>query len=177
MTTSDWGERMLCRITEYMRLEHIAPELQAADKPSLLKEFATLICTSQTDLDATEVCAKLTEREAKASTGADHGVAIPHAKLPQTQKLIVAFGRSKQGIPFDALDNKDSNLFFVVLAPITPTPNQVNYLQIISAICRLMRSSSLRSKLLNAAGAEDLLNTLKHEESTRPSSPAVTLFP
>lgn len=177
MTISDRGGRMLCRITEYMRLEHIAPELQAADKPSLLKEFATLICTSQTDLEATEVYAKLVEREAKASTGADHGVAIPHATLSQTQKLIVAFGRSKQGIPFAALDNKDSKLFFVVLAPSRPIPNQVSYLQVISAICRLMRSSSLRSKLLDAGGAEDLLNTLKHEESTRLSSPAATLFP
>ena len=176
MTTSGRGERMLCRITEFIRLEHIAPELQATDKPSLLRELSSLICASQANLDAEEVYAKLVEREAKASTGADHGVAIPHATLSQTQELIVGVGISKLGIPFAALDNKDSKLFFVVLAPTASSPKQVSYLQLISAICRLMRSPSLRSKLLSANSASDIFKTLEDEESTRLNSPAVTLY-
>lgn len=168
---------MLCRITEFMRLEHIAPELQATDKASLLMELSTLICSTQPNLSTDEVFAKLLEREAKASTGADHGVAIPHATLPNTQELIVGFGRSRQGIPFAALDNKDSNLFFVVLAPQSTAPQQVSYLQLISAICRLMRSPSVRNKLLSSNSAHDILNILKQEETLRINSPAMTLYP
>ncbi len=177
MTTSGRGERMLCRITEFMRLEHISTELQATDKPSLLRELSALICTSQANLSADDVYAKLLEREAKASTGADHGVAIPHATLPQIQELTLGFGLSKRGIPFAALDNKDSNLFFVVLAPRSSAPKRVSYLQLISAICRLMRSPSLRKKLLNAHGANDVFTILEHEETLRMNSPAVTLYP
>lgn len=168
---------MVCRISEFMQLEHIAPNLQAHDKPSLLMELASLICSNHPHLIAADVHTKLMEREAKASTGADHGVAIPHATLSQTDQLIVAFGRSVRGIPFAALDNKDSNLFFVVLAPSQPSSNQVSYLQLISAICRLMRSSRLRQQLIAAGTAHDILTTIQHEETARMNSPAVTLFP
>ncbi|MEY2987845.1 MAG: hypothetical protein RJB13_1366 [Pseudomonadota bacterium] len=168
---------MLSRITEFMRLEHIAPELQATDKPSLLMELSSLVCASHTSLNVDDVYKKLLEREAKASTGADHGVAIPHATLSEIQELIVGFGISKRGVPFAALDNQDSNLFFVVLAPTSTSSKQVSYLQLISAICRLMRSQSLRNKLLSSNGASDVLRILEQEESSRLNSPAATLYP
>ena len=162
---------MACRITDYMKVEWIAPSLRATDKPAVLLEFANLVAAAQGELDVREIYTKLMERELKASTGADHGVAIPHATLQETQEVMVAFGRSDTGVPFAALDNQDSHLFFVVLAPAKAKPNQASYLQLISSICRLMRSQSLRERLGRAQSAQAILDILKKEEDLRLAAP------
>ena len=168
---------MICRITDYMRIEWITPSLKANDKPELLREFASLFCASHPELNREEIYSKLLEREQKASTGADHGVAIPHATLSSSEGLMVAFGKSQKGIPFSALDNEDSKLFFVVLAPAKTNPHQTTYLQVISAICRLMRSSSLRERLLQAQSEQSILETLKYGEEARIASPTPSMVP
>lgn len=168
---------MVCRITDYMRIEWINPSLKAKDKPSLLHEFAVLFCASNQNLDLSEIYLKLLEREQKASTGADHGIAIPHATLSTSDKLMVAFGKSPSGIPFAALDNKDSNLFFVVLAPGQAIPQQATYLQIISAICRLMRSTSVRERLIQAQTSQAIFDVLKKEEDIRLAAPTPSMTP
>jgi hypothetical protein len=52
-------------------------------------------------------------REETMSTGIGFGVAIPHASSDRVQNLVVAFGRSSQGIEFQSLDNLP--VHFVVL--------------------------------------------------------------
>ncbi|NBO39370.1 PTS sugar transporter subunit IIA [bacterium] len=162
---------MVCRITDYMRTEWIEPNLKATDKPSLLLEVSTLVCANQSQIELSELHSKLLEREQKASTGADHGVAIPHATIESARGLMVAFGKSQTGIPFAALDNAHSQLFFAVIAPSVPRPNEASYLQLISTICRLMRSVSLREKLLNAQTPLEILDTLRKEEDSKLSAP------
>jgi PTS system nitrogen regulatory IIA component len=154
-----------------MNVEWIAPSLKATDKPAVLLEFANIVGSARNDLDISEIYTKLMERELKASTGADHGVAIPHATLNETQELMVAFGKSDAGVPFAALDNADSHLFFVVLAPAKAQPNQASYLQLISSICRLMRSQSLRDRLMQAPTAAAILDLLKKEEDLKLAAP------
>jgi mannitol/fructose-specific phosphotransferase system IIA component (Ntr-type) len=158
---------MACRITDYMRTDWIAPSLKAVDKSSVLFELAEQVCTALPQIDLHELHKKLLEREHKASTGADHGIAIPHASVAGTDSLIVAFGKSTSGIPFAALDNQDSKLFFLVVAPMKPKADQVSYLQLISAICRLMRSVAVRERLLRANTALEIFQILEREENSR----------
>lgn len=163
---------MACRITDYMKPDWVAADLKAHDKQTLLLEITTLICRAEPTVKFSELYTKLMEREHKASTGADHGVAIPHATIDSAVHMIVVFGRSRDGIPFNALDNEDSRLFFTVISPSTPRPDEANYLQIISSVCRLMRSSSLRDKLLNAETPLMILEILKKQEELKLTQPA-----
>lgn len=163
---------MACRITDYMKTELIAPELQAADKAALLLEIATLVSHSIPTVSRSELHTKLVEREQKASTGADHGVAIPHATITSADRILVVFGRSFVGIPFNALDNEDSTLFFAVISPSKPKETDASYLQVISSICRLMRSASLRERLRTTRTASEILQLLKTEEEFRLGQPS-----
>jgi mannitol/fructose-specific phosphotransferase system IIA component (Ntr-type) len=165
---------MACRITDYMRTDLIAPSLKAVDKSSVLFELAELVCTALPQIDLHELHKKLLEREHKASTGADHGIAIPHASVQGTDSLVVAVGRSTSGISFAALDNQDSKLFFLVVAPANPKADQVSYLQLISAICRLMRSAPARERLLRASTATDIFHILENEEISKFALPPPT---
>lgn len=154
---------MACRISDFMRPEWIIPSLKATTKEGVLKEIAQHLQVHGACADAVGLFDRLLEREQKASTGADHGLAIPHATLDSSKALIVAFARSTEGIDFGAIDQQRSHLFFTVINPAQTRPGEVTYLQAISSICRLMRSGGVRAKLLSAASADELFQILSLE--------------
>jgi len=161
---------MFCRITQYMKPEWIEPNLKAFDKPSVLRELASLLSQS-TSVDGDELFLKLMEREQKASTGADHGIAIPHATIESADRLMVVLGKSKSGVPFNALDHENSKLFFSVISPTRPRAEDVSYLHLISSVCRLMRTAHMRVQLMTSETAQDMLNCLRQEEDMKLNQP------
>lgn len=158
---------MACRISEYTRPEWIVPQLSARTKDEALREIARHLSSQIAALDETELHQKLLEREQKASTGADHGLAIPHATIASIDSLVVAVARAPKGIDFGALDNQQSFVFFTVINPAKAKPGETTYLQAISSICRFMRQPQMRQRILEARSAEDLYKVIASEEATR----------
>lgn len=160
---------MACRISHFMRPEWIIPSLKATSKEGVLLEIAQHLATHGACENATELFTKLLDRELKASTGADHGLAIPHASLTSSPGLVISLARSGTGIDFGALDNQRSHLFFTVINPTheSASASPVSYLQAISAICRIMRSPTLRAQLLEAQDTDAILHLLEQEQPPR----------
>lgn len=158
---------MPCRIGDFVRPEWIIPSLKGKSKMEVLSEIARHLEDSGAGIESDELLHRLAEREQKASTGADHGLAIPHATVSSTDRLIVAIARSEGGVEFGALDNRLSHLFFTVVNPPRNRPGDTTYLQAISAICRLMRSSRVRDRLREAENAQAIYDSLMEEESSR----------
>jgi mannitol/fructose-specific phosphotransferase system IIA component (Ntr-type) len=158
---------MACRISEYTRPEWILPQLVARTKDEVLREIARHLSSQVELLNETELYTRLLEREQKASTGADHGLAIPHATVSGVDSLIVSVARAPHGIDFGALDNQQSFVFFTVINPARAKPGETTYLQAISSICRFMRQPHMRSKILEARSAEDIFKVVATEDSVR----------
>src|SRR4030042_1753122 len=95
---------------------YINDNLSAKNKAETLRELVNTIIHGGLKLDSSMVIEVLQQREKLGSTGIGDGVAIPHGKIPGLEELVVAFGRSKEGIPFDAVDGKPVNLFFLLLS-------------------------------------------------------------
>jgi mannitol/fructose-specific phosphotransferase system IIA component (Ntr-type) len=158
---------MVCRISEYTRTEWIVPRLAARTKDEVLREIARLLASSIPTLNESELHQKLAEREQKASTGADHGLAIPHATISSVDSLVVAVARSPMGIDFGALDNQQSFVFFTVINPSKAKPGETTYLQAISSICRFMRQPQMRQRIMEAQTSDDIFKVIASEENTR----------
>ena len=158
---------MACRIAQYTSPQRILPTLQAGSKIDVLKELSTHIASLESDINADDLLQKLLDRESKASTGADHGLAIPHATLSSIDSLMVVVARSQPGIEFGALDNQNSHLFFAVVNPQKVKPGETTYLQAISAICRFMRQPMVRQRLMEAQDAEEIFRIIASEETPR----------
>ncbi len=158
---------MVCKISEIIKPEWIFPDLKSVGKNEALKEIAQNISSQISVINPLELANKLIEREQKASTGADLGLAIPHATLAAAPTLIVTLSRSSKGIDFGALDSGLSHLFFTVISPAKTGLIYASHLQAISSICRLMRSSNLISSLLLANNASDMFSLLIAEEKIR----------
>ena len=61
--------------------------------------------------------AAVEKRERAMSTGVGFGIGIPHASSDLVSEAVAIIGRSQNGIPFDALDDKPVRLVVLFLVP------------------------------------------------------------
>ncbi len=132
----------------------IVPELAATSKKEVLEELAGVVQKKIPTLNADDLLAILMEREHLGSTGIGDGIAIPHGKLKDISEMIVCFGRSTKGIPFDALDGKPTHLFFLLIAP---EDAAAHYLSSLAELSRFLKSSQFRSGLEQARDRDEIL--------------------
>lgn len=95
-------------------------------------------------LDPQRLLAALMERERLGTTGIGHGIAIPHARLPELERLIGLFARLDHPVDFEALDDQPSDLIFLLLAPDSADTDS---LKALARISRLLRDAQLQERL------------------------------
>jgi nitrogen PTS system EIIA component len=148
-------------ITSILSKDALIPDLKAKDKNSLIQELAEIIARVEPSIKVDELVKILLEREALGSTGIGSGVAIPHGKLPQLDRIVAAFGRSRPGIDFDSQDGEPAHLFFVLVAP----ENTAGlHLKALAKLSRLLKEPSFRDKLLQAPDGVALYQIIKEED-------------
>ncbi len=136
-----------------MRAEHffhsgtVVPEITSYDKFEAIRELIRRapVFAGIRDRDAFEE-AVLT-RERLQSTGLGHGVAVAHGRTTGTDRVLIALGLSRNGIPFDAPDGEVVQLLFVIASP---PGMSLPYLQALSTLVRCVRHRSLRESLFAA---------------------------
>ena len=128
--------------------------LDATTKDEVITELVALAATSNMIKDHDQLLEDVRERENLVTTGVGYGVAFPHAKTRSAKGIVIAFGTSKQGINFDAMDHKPVNLFFLIAAPEDAIGAHLN---VMARLSYLMKSEENREKLLSAASPGDVL--------------------
>ena len=149
------------KIADLLDVKAISTELTSRNKVEVLVEMIELLRQAQPDLDAAELLAVLIDREELGSTGIGDGIAIPHGKLKGLDRLLMAFGRKKDGIDFDSIDNRPAHLFFLLLAP---ESEATLHLKALARISKLLRKDDVRRQLLDAPDPATLLSILSQED-------------
>ena len=144
----------------------IIEELAATDKAGVLGEFASLLASRGKVRDRDELVRVILEREAQGSTGIGDGIAIPHAKTPEIDEMIVAFGRSSRGIEFQSLDGGPAYLFFLL---VTPEDRPAEHLKTLARISRIMRNAALREALKTCGSRQEIGRLIAEEDNRYPS--------
>lgn len=131
----------------------IIPQLTSTSKEGILRELVRVLTQVEKQIDEERMMEILLERESLGSTGIGEGVAIPHGKSKDVQKLLASFGRSLTGLDFQSMDGKPTHLFFLLVAP----ENSAGiHLKALAKISRLMKDQSLRKRLMEAKSAEEI---------------------
>lgn len=143
-------------------LESIIPPervkvLDATDKESALREMATLVGQFPEVTDPERLLEAIFEREEIMSTGIGLGIAIPHAKIPEVHDFVVALGKTKQGIEFNALDGRPVD-FIVLIAG--PDNQQERYLQLLARITLKLKDAAVRRDIAAAKDVSGILAAL-----------------
>ena len=146
------------KLSDYLAKELILPELQSEDKSDVLHELVAPLGEQYPEMDTDQAVRVLLDRERLGSTGIGDGIAIPHGKLEDLEKVIVVVGRSRKGVEFEALDHSPCQIFFLVLAP-----EQVAgmHLRVLAQISRLLKDEEFRKEFLAAEDLEALWSLLK----------------
>ena len=128
----------------------IALRVSAANKRQALAVISE-IAARNFGLDVGEVLDALTEREAAGSTGVGHGVAAPHARLEELQRMRGVFVRLAHPVEFDAVDDQPVDLLFALFAP---KDAGAEHLRALARVSRLLRQPDLRERLRQARTAD-----------------------
>lgn len=137
-------------------------EMQATKKQDAIEELVEILVQAGKVANAEELVEEVLAQEKQISTGIGDGVAIPHIMTKQVKKTIMAFGRKKEGVPFDALDHQPVYLFFLILGP-QGKPHL--HLQLLSRLSRLLHDYTFKKNLLEAQSPDEILEALRRKES------------
>ncbi|OPX97521.1 MAG: PTS system fructose-specific EIIABC component [Syntrophorhabdus sp. PtaU1.Bin002] len=149
------------RIEEALQESCVIDDLKGKTKGDVLVELVGTLKNTGLIENEREVVNVILEREKLGSTGIGDGVAIPHGKLKGLRKIICVFGRSIDGIDFDAIDSKPVRIFFLLLAP----ENSASlHLKMLSRISKLLRDPSFRKRLLEPGDAHDIYRSVVEED-------------
>ncbi|MEE9551918.1 MAG: PTS IIA-like nitrogen regulatory protein PtsN [Gammaproteobacteria bacterium] len=145
------------QISEILSAERILCNVETASKKSALEELAKLIANADPSLTYTEIFTCLFAREKLGSTGLGNGIAIPHGRLQHCTKTIAAFLQLREGINYDATDQKPVDLIFALLVPENSTDE---HLQILSKLAEMFSDNSLLARLRVESNPERIIKIL-----------------
>jgi PTS system nitrogen regulatory IIA component len=128
----------------------VIPKLRATGKKHALQELAKR-AADVTGLHERAIFDVLLERERLGSTGVGNGIAIPHGKLGELQKLHGVFARLDSPIDFDSVDDQPVDLIFLLLAP---EAAGADHLKALARVSRLLRDRTVCEKLRGANSAD-----------------------
>lgn len=150
-------------IAEITNEDYIISDLKSKTKKEVLTELSGVFSTSETMVEKEAMVEVLLEREKLGSTGIGEGIAIPHGKLQGLNNLIVAIGRSKDGIDFESLDGKPVHIFFLLMAP---ENSAGQHLKALAKISRMLKDDNFKRDLMEADSSEEIHSIMKEKDGT-----------
>ncbi|MBN1694780.1 PTS sugar transporter subunit IIA [candidate division WOR-3 bacterium] len=143
-------------IKKILEKAEIRLNVDAKEKFQIINE---LVKTLKVDKDKEEMLINaVIQREKIGSTGIGNGIAIPHTRSLVIKELMVAIGRPKKPINFDAQDKKKVNLVFLLVAP--PYAYKREYLILLGKIAETFNEISADEKLFSVKNEEDFKTEL-----------------
>jgi PTS system nitrogen regulatory IIA component len=139
-------------IEDLITPESVIARLRATSKKHVLQELAKRAAET-TGLPERAIFDVLLERERLGTTGVGDGIAIPHGKLAELNRLHGLFARLDTAVDFDAVDDQPVDLIFLLLAP---EGAGADHLKALARVSRLLRDRSTCEKLRGADKADAL---------------------
>lgn len=114
-----------------------------SSKKRLLHDIAG-IAEACYQTDYSQTVEALMERESLGPTGVGGGIALPHARLEQLDKVVGAFVLLENPVEFGAIDKQPVDIVFGLFAPKSAG---VEHLKALALVSRTLREQSIVAKL------------------------------
>lgn len=159
-----WMSRSLARrrmieSAQFLLPETIVSELSGENRDEVIRELASIVAQHQQGApDASVLTEHALKREREFGTGIGAGIAIPHVRAEGLRNPVIAYGRSRDGIPWDGPDGLPvKDVFFLA----TPFGTEDIHVQMLSSIASALASSKSRALIDGAENSDDLFRVLK----------------
>lgn len=147
-------------LADILQKEHVIVDLKATNRWEAIDELIGRLVDSGRikPEDREQIASVVKKRETSMSTGIGFGIGIPHASTDLISEVTGAFGRSKPGVNFDALDNQPVHLVVLFLVP---QGQFQKHLHTLANIAKLLHNKEFRQALEDAPGVEGILEVVQ----------------
>ncbi len=138
-------------LKEYLTPGLVQPDLQGRTAEQVIDELLGMLVKCGFVSDQANALDEVLSREKAMPTGLEHGIAVPHCRTGQVDRIRCALGISRSGVDFGAFDGKPSKIIMLVLSPLGDPSSHI----------RLM---AVMGRSLDAPGRERLLSARTVDE-------------
>ena len=132
-------------------------DLNVTSKKQLFQEMAQVLVKSgqlpENESIIRDIVTGAIERERLGSTGVGSGVALPHARLADIDRVYVAFARLENPLEFESIDDRPVDLVALLIAP---ENTGGEHLRALAMVSRRLRREDMRARLRRAPDAQSL---------------------
>lgn len=121
------------------------------------RELLHECCIADPDIDETSALRALLEREKQGGTFIGEEIAIPHARLENLKKPVIAIGINKIGI-YDKESSNTARIMFLMLSPLSD-PN--SHIRLLGLISTLVSEIQWRNMILQASHKNEITALIK----------------
>jgi PTS system nitrogen regulatory IIA component len=150
-------------LIELIDSDSIVANLRVTSKKQALQDLARR-AGEITEVDERKIFDVLMERERLGTTGVGSGIAIPHGKLSNLEKIYGVFARLEKPVDFQAIDDRPVDLIFVLLAP---EGAGADHLKALARVSRLLRDDDICKKLRATSESDALYGILSEPQESR----------
>ena len=143
-------------LADFYSPDTISVDLQGRGKDEILAELVGLL---RLDERSTDTLLRIRQRrEAWGSICGGWGLSTPHCRSLVVSRVRLAYGHHKQGVEYQAIDNRPVFDFFLIVAPPLEVSNQ--YLPILGKIAQFAKDADIPERLARLQTADDFLRLL-----------------
>jgi PTS system nitrogen regulatory IIA component len=143
-------------MTDLLTPDSVIDGLKVTSKKQALQDLSDR-ASVLTGLNAREVLETILARERLGTTGVGQGIAIPHGRMDDLDRIYGLFARLNKPIDFDSLDEQPVDLVFMLLAP---EGAGADHLKALAKISRLLRNQTICKKLRGSDSSDALFALL-----------------
>lgn len=163
MMTGPWMKRSFARRAavkpaQFLCSGAIMETLKAADRSGVIQELTRSLASAGPIADPEDLEALILARESDYGTAIGGGVAIPHARIDGLRQPIMAYGRSVEGVPWDAPDGLPVHHIFLLA---TPVGTEDIHVQTLATIARGMADEHSMQSIQKATNRRELESALR----------------
>lgn len=144
------------QLSEVLSLDCTKSAVHCTSKKRAL-EMISEIVAEHTGLNSTELFECMLSREKMGSTGIGNGLAIPHARMSESDKAVAVLLQCDEPIEFDAIDNRPVDLLFALLVPDAQCKE---HLQTLSKMAERLNDKQILKQLRSAQSDQELYDIM-----------------
>lgn len=150
-------------IVDLLTPDRVIPHLRSTCKKQALQDLAKK-AAEVTGVEEQIIFDTLLERERLGTTGVGEGIAIPHGRLPQIDRVHGVFARLDEPIDFESIDDQPVDLIFLLLAP---EDAGADHLKALARVSRLLRDPTTCKKLRGSDSRDALYALLTNSTASK----------
>jgi len=161
--TLKYNEIRIPLLSDLIDNDCIIFDIKQGEKKFIIEQLAEPLIKKNIVSDKKNFIKLLLEREIMTSTGLTDGVAVPHIRNQNASQVLenkIVLGICRDGIDYDSLDGKKTNLCFLICSK-----SDIIHLKLLAKISLLSKKPEFINKIRKSESNEEIRDILKKFEN------------